>query len=392
MSAEANKNVQIAANHLSLEDLEIAQQRARESQRRHAQQNRPIGGLERPSRADSVQRQDTEPSKPERANVAKQTAASQVQAKAFEDLVVVSIPAIDDRNVLEIIQPNQGLENRLQRIPQQVHSVPMVDERHQVHRQNEERPVPKEVSERPIQTPMVGLKVSEGSAVRSDLSETPDDWIPSRDKGEKRSNKQAKTLEGPQQAFTELTNQVLDDFPLGPSSVLLVADVDGKSSGYAVAYQLAHHLAERKVGKVLIIDSHFEERELTCRLALGSEVGLADMLAIGKTLQETVCETDLANLDVLPVGTERMCMRRAPESTWIADNIRALRDEYQFVIVSVGNVFHRSTAMWAQHCDASYMAIELGASNRTVAKSGVVRLQQFGARLMGCVVTDAAAA
>lgn len=390
MSAEANKNVQIAANHLSLEDLEVARQKASQASQHRHPFSPPGNGNERSARVASRLKSNLDSLTPGKTAAANQQAAVRKDQNPLEELIVVSIPAIGDAK--EAARPKEDLGSRLQRLPQSTHFVPFVDKQIQESETETEPGVPEEVLQQPIgELPSSELRLNEQSQARADLSETPEDWLPHRDKGEKRTNKQAKPLEAPKQAFNELTNQVLDDFPLGPSSVLLVADVDGMSSGYAVAYQLAYHLATRKVGKVLVIDSHFEERELSCRLSLGSELGLADILATGKTLEETVCETDLANLDVLPVGTERMCLRKSPESTWIVDNIQSLRDQYQFVIVSVGNVFHQSTAMWAKQCDASYMAIELGGSNRTVAKSGVVRLQQFGARLMGCVVTDAAA-
>lgn len=381
MSAEPNKNVQIAASNLSLADLEKRRQQARQESQPRFRSVKLSGETSSSGDRGAGLEEKLGALNPSQVSPAPKHSPE----SPLDDMIVVSIPAIGDPNVLEIVHPEQGLENRLQRIPPKVHPVPFVDE-------TQVKADPEELPERPArEVPVVGLKIAQQSQPRADLSETPDDWLPNDDKGEKRNSKQAKPLETPQQAFKDLTDKVLDDFPLGPSSVLLVADVDGKSSGYAVAYQLAHQLAERKVGKVLVVDSHFEDRELSERLALGNEVGLADILATGKSLDETICETNLSNLEVLPVGTETMCRKKSPESPWIADNIRALRDEYQFVIVFVGNVFHRSTAMWAKHCDASYMAIELGASNQTVAKSGVVRLQQFGARLMGCVVTDAAA-
>ena len=381
MSAEPNKHVQIAASNLSLEDLEKARQQAKQKSQPRFRSVKLANGGSHSGDPDSGLEDKLGALNPKQAS----PIPNNPHNDSIDDMIVVSIPAIGDPNVLEIVHPDQGFENRLNRIPPKVHTVPFVDER----QDEDEQSAP---TEKPVrETPAVGLKIAQQSQPRADLSETPDDWLPSDDKGEKRSNKQAKPLETPQQAFTDLTDKVLDDFPLGPCSVLLVADVDGRSSGYAVAYQLAYRLAARKVGKVLIVDSHFEDRELTERLALGNEIGLADILAMDKTLDETICDTNLSNLEVLPVGTETMCKRKSPDSKWIAENIRSFRDEYQFVIVFVGNVFHRSTAMWAKHCDASYMAIELGASNQTVAKSGVVRLQQFGARLMGCVVTDAAA-
>jgi Mrp family chromosome partitioning ATPase len=367
MSFDNNLNVEIATCHVSLAELEANLPRFNSS----ADEAAP-----------------TEPQQPQ-----------------GEDLVVVSVPSVEktDRETMRIGKP----DTRLQRLPQKTTPVPFVQQLKEFTRGNASGLAPEVKDVNPsvgdVALPSLdaklgqsvekasGLNCSIAGAPKADMSEKPADWLPDRDQGEKRSSKKAKPLDTPKQAFSELTDTVLQQFPLGPCSVLLVADADGHSCGESVAYQLALQLAEKKVGKVLLVDSHFEQRKLSERLALGFEIGLADLLSTNKTIDETLCETECSNLDFLPVGTDRMCKRRSPDSTWLADNILTLKDEYQFVIVSVGNVFHRSTEMWGRHCDASYMAIEMNTTNQTIAQSGVVRLQQFNARLLGCVVTDAAA-
>lgn len=398
MSSEVDRNIHIASSNLTLDEVEA---------RRARRATQSVDPASRPESApDSLLADKSRSEDPDQV----------------EPFIVVSVPVVG-MEPEAIAQPaTSQLENRLQRLPQTVHTVPFV-----VDDTKEGKPTKRMVSEdtRASETsrpnvardfvpeyvssiPAISLEqedpedeatpekkeelVRAKPPVRADISETPDDWLPDRDTDEKRSNKQAKPLNAPKQAFRDLTDRVLEQFPLGPSSLLLVADVDGKSSGYAVAYQLALQLAQQNVGRILVVDAHFESRKLSERLSLGSECGLADLLCMRKRFSEMVCDSELPNLDVLPVGTESMCKRRNPDSTWIADHVLPLKEAYQFVIVSVGNVFHRSAADWAPFCDASYMALELAASNQTIAKSGVLRLQQYGARLMGCVVTDAAAA
>ena len=373
MSFDSNLNVEIATCHVSLADLEA---------------NLPPAK----SVADEV-------------GPAAEANSSEASSSQGEELVVVTVPSVGkaESEPLRIGKP----ETRLQRLPQSITSVPFVQQLKEfttgsASDASQDRENQSEACNDDLETcdanagqsaeKVSGLNCSIDGAPKSDMSERPADWLPDRDQGEKRSSKKAKPLDTPKQAFSELTDTVLQQFPLGACSVLLVADVDGHSSGDSVAYQLARQLAEKKIGQVLLVDSHFEQRKLSERLALGFEIGLADLLATNKTLDETLCETECSNLDFLPVGTDRMCKRRVPDSTWLAENIVSLKEEYQFVVVSVGNVFHRSTEMWGKHCDASYMAMEMNTTNQTIAQSGVIRLQQFNARLLGCVVTDAAAA
>ncbi len=383
MSSKVNCNVHIASSNLTLEQIEFSLQQPEKLQPMRFQSPQ----LLQPAAISSAGGQAEEQTSS--GVIAKQTKDPRTTPESNREFIVVSVPTIPTTAPTTPLAPVEQLEERLQRLPQKVHSVPFIEA-------SGVSAAETSLVDQPS-TPTVPNVLYKGSKVRvpdvtkADISERPDDWLPDRDADENRSNKQAQPLNAPKQAFSDLTDQVLEHFPVGSCSVLMVADVDGRSSGHTVAYQLASQLADRKIGRVLVIDSHFENRELTDQLLLGGESGLADLLFTGETVVETLCKSELPNLDVLPVGTERMCKRRDPNSTWIADNIRALKDEYQFVIVAVGNVFHRSTGMWAPHCDASYMAIELGTSNQMVAKSGVVRLQQYGARLMGCVVTNAAA-
>lgn len=380
MSLDANPDVQVASSSLSLEDLRRSiQLRAEES-----------------TEADAGSPGPTAHEEPE---VPSEAACSADSDQG--ECLVVRVPIVGRDDVHGQAEPAPEILQRLPlRDPGVIHSVPFIEP------VNSDTPVIAEVlpevedlaeirtelpdSRGPVPPPTRPAVLNDGSPV-ADLPESPEEWIPKRDSKERRTTKTAKPLDAPKQAFRDLTDNVLQEFPLRPATVLLIADVDGHSSGYTVAYQLAWHLANRKVGKVLVVDSHFEGRRLTEGLNLGNEAGWADMVAGSCTLKETVCETQVPNLDVLPVGSRLHCKRQIPGEFSVQDHVQELKDEYPFVIVAVGNVFHRATTLWGRHCDATYLAIEMNSSNQTLAKSGVVRLQQFGARLMGCVVTDAAA-
>ena len=191
--------------------------------------------------------------------------------------------------------------------------------------------------------------------------------------------------------LSEFSLSILDNFPLGPSSVLLIADIDGDKSGSEVANLVARELAAKSIGRILLVDSHFEQRALTQDLAPGSELGIADVISMNRGLDQVLCESDKPNLDFLPAGTPIMCRRRDQQHKKVAEITRKLKSDYQFTVISVGSAFEHAAKVWAKHSEATYVTVSMNQSNRTVAQTGVRELQKHGARLMGCVVTDAAA-
>ena len=243
--------------------------------------------------------------------------------------------------------------------------------------------------------------VDEIAALRNDIREQTSDWLSDMSEEQARarsipdqqkSGLFAEHIKVDDSQLSEFAQNILTEFPFGTSCVLLIGDADGKTGSNEVANQLARELAGKKSGRILLIDSHLEKRALTQELAPDSKLGVADVISMDRSLEETLCETDIPNLDFLPAGTPIMCRRRDQQREKMAELTRSVKSDYQFVVVSIGSAFEHAAKVWGKHSEAAYITISMSQSNRKVAQIGVRQLQKHGARLMGCVVTDAAAA
>ena len=420
MSVDLKPNVAVASSSISLRDIELMFRSARESD------NRVENDAEKSATSDSVMNCD-------KGDLANSLASPDCvfDESDTENVPSSTIPLVRDPGLDRLYDPETGASLRLIRQPNpNRHSIPVIDDVNNVEMgrasatsvQKESNNVVETVttenesesqiesrieqlidrvslipaiteSERAVDA--IGGALLSTAIPKSDLSENPSEWLPVAEPNEekRKDNKDTKTdavrIDG--DAFKDLSETVLDQFPLGASSVVAIAGADSKVPDNRVAFQLATHLSSKNIGKVLLIDSHLESRALSVELGHDTSLGFADLIALGKTLDETICETDISGLDFLPVGTEPMCKRRNIDQQALAELVQQLKNDYQFVIVAVGEVFHIATTFWANQCDATYLALELNSTNQVLAQSSVVRLQQYGARLMGCVVTDVAA-
>ena len=66
-----------------------------------------------------------------------------------------------------------------------------------------------------------------------------------------------------------------------------------------------------------------------------------------------------------------------------------MKTEYQYVCVAVGDAHSKAAKLWSDVCDGSYLLVSIKNSNGTIAKSAVTELKTNGARLLGCIATDA---
>ena len=392
MSMDGKSYVQIASNHLSLEDVELLTKGRQQT----SNKGEAIVESEAQPRASNIPKVSV----PLVRNVERTTKSTRLHRQVNRP--VTTIPFMGETNYS--FTANSGLDlvsNGLaeQMSPPKVHvdeaSTPQSVNHSTSERLDQKRvfridpaadriPLPKMEIETPSTLRMAN--------VRADLPERPDDWLPNIDKEEKRSDKEsANNIQGSDSpAFHDLAKHVIEKFPLGNAALILVTEVDQNCKGDTVGFQLAQHLASQNIGRVLLADSHFESRKLSKQFGLDRSYGLADIFTHGQTVGETICDTDVTNLDFLPVGSSPMCKKVTISSGELAHFARDLKNDYQFIVVSIGEVFHRASTMWARHCDATYLALELNATNRLLARSSVVRLQQYGARLAGCVCTDAA--
>ena len=415
-----NKNksyIQVASNSLTLDDIsELVEQARKEAEEQQAQ----TVALEPPPREQIVSateiysqpQADTESTiNNDLETIRLQTAPpTEETVPQIEQIVEPTQQTVVQTCTVPLVTASAGKPNSTINYPAPLSfeaALKQAENRVQNEPQPDQTIAPRSFQQPVQQVPFIKPRASQIEQTapvlpKADIQEHPSDWLPDigTDKGradvestlfQNNSQPSRQLSEAEQQNISEFAQNVLESFPSGLSSVLLVADVDGDTRGNQVASNLARELAGKNIGKILLVDSHLEERALTQELAPKSELGFADVISMDRHLGEAIFDSGEPNLDFLPAGTAIMCRRRDQQQKKLAEIVQDVKTRYQFVVVATGSAFGHGANVWARNSEATYVTVSMSQSNQTIAKTGVQVLQKHGARVMGCVITDAAA-
>ena len=184
-----------------------------------------------------------------------------------------------------------------------------------------------------------------------------------------------------------LVDSIFERFPLAASSVLLFVGTELNPHVDETCARVAAAIAERNVGNVLLVDADVQGRRLTRASGLTAQSGYAECINRDQPWQEKIVSQNGSSFGFLPVGTCDMDRWNAQQL--LRTTVAEMKGTYQFVCVSAGSTHAKHSKLWFDVCDGTYLVVSLQSSNETYAQSSVKELQAHGARLLGCVVTDA---
>lgn len=163
----------------------------------------------------------------------------------------------------------------------------------------------------------------------------------------------------------------------------------GSSADIALAARaVARQLAERNVGRTLLVDADLEERPLTAGLNAPVTLGLADVLLVDADLTRAAVSTDVENLQFLPSGRSVVSYRKLEPSRMIA--LTALmKRHFPYVCIAGGDPTASLITHWSRYCDATFLVVGLNVTDRYAAEQAADHLRHVGARLIGCVTLGA---
>jgi len=252
--------------------------------------------------------------------------------------------------------------------------------------------VAKQIS-RSVDAPISDLPVatlSIDSKINSELSEKPSDWMgePSGQNDDKdRSSAKSTAVDVDKESIRNLADQILERFPIGAPTALLFAGAGDLAQVDEACAQIAKELSERKIGKILLIDSDFEKSRLTDACDTKNSEGLRNILVSQTNWKMLIIDEGTTPMDFLPVGNEDLKFwQKAVEKK--AQLISDMKQDYQFICISVGDSHSDAASFWSDVCDGSFLIVSMEKTNRTLAQSSVDQLRCNGARVLGCIVVD----
>lgn len=159
---------------------------------------------------------------------------------------------------------------------------------------------------------------------------------------------------------------------------------EGKS---LVSFNLAISLAESGK-KVLFIDSDLRKSVLVGRYKIQESLqGLTQYLAGKEGINKVINKTNIENLDLIVSGPVPPNPAELLGSQEYSDLIKAVRDEYDYVIVDtppIGQVI--DAAIVAQKSDGVIMLVSQGNISYKFAQKQIAQLKKSGCKILGAVL------
>ena len=162
---------------------------------------------------------------------------------------------------------------------------------------------------------------------------------------------------------------------------------EGKST---ISANLAAALSEVRKGRVLLMDGDVRGIGLNVALNLDHGEGLYEILSNGLTLDRRVRETNIPGLDVIESGAlDDISECQSILAQHCEDLLGQLRQHYSFVVIDTPPVMVSSEArIFAKNSDGTLVIARQESTPREVVRRAVTELNESGAKVIGCVLTD----
>ena len=187
-------------------------------------------------------------------------------------------------------------------------------------------------------------------------------------------------------SIVKIADEIISKHPIAAPSLLMFAGSQASMHADETCARVAAELASRNFGRVLLIDSDFVGRRLTKASGMSSQGGLSEIMNIALPWEKAILRSGSSKLDFMAAGS---CphKRWTPKET-LREAIAEIRNDYQFVCISVGDAHSSAGALWSELSDGAFLVVSAIHSSDSVAESAADRLREKGARLNGCIVAD----
>jgi Mrp family chromosome partitioning ATPase len=166
-------------------------------------------------------------------------------------------------------------------------------------------------------------------------------------------------------------------------TVALVGVTEGSATHQSVLLA-ATLMAQRGIGSVLMVDGDASRRSLSEMLEYGRDAGLADVLRDSGSAREACRLTATENVSFLPNGSSQAGDFSPPGR--IGQVFGELSHGFACALVDCGRVSDAGASALACAADATYLVVQLGTVETSVAQAALSQLRAAGSRVLGCIV------
>ena len=183
-----------------------------------------------------------------------------------------------------------------------------------------------------------------------------------------------------------LIDSILTQFPLSHPVTLVFVGCKTDAETDAVTADVAQRLTERRVGKVLLVDSNPNSQTLSKELNLAKSEGIGDVICGDKPWKSLLQTGQVTGLDFLPYGSVSTAKTlRSSTQNFLTD----AKTEYQFICASVGRNDSPLAKSFCTAADGIYLLVDLVQLTHLEAKTAADQFLLNNLPLVGCIALDA---
>ncbi|OGX15269.1 MAG: hypothetical protein A2166_00485 [Omnitrophica WOR_2 bacterium RBG_13_41_10] len=153
-----------------------------------------------------------------------------------------------------------------------------------------------------------------------------------------------------------------------------------------LAVSMAHDLNKKSI---LLVDADLRRAKISKYLGVNAEVGLADLIANGTNIDDTLLNIGIDNLTVMPAGKIPHNPAELLGSAKLKNIITALKSKYDYIIIDTPPIIHVTDAgLVGAQTDGTIMVIQANRTQKGVVEHAEMLLKQAQAKVLGYILTN----
>lgn len=191
-----------------------------------------------------------------------------------------------------------------------------------------------------------------------------------------------------EEQYQKLRRQLLPSPKRSPIKVVMVAATDHGEGGTTTAAILASTLAKSKNCKILLVDANFRTPALDSVFdGQENNVGLSDLILSEVAADDSIYQTNLPNLFVLPCGKPVSSPSYMFDGGSITDLLTTLRERFDFIIFDASPLNAYSESLFlASKVDGIILVVESERTRTEVVRKVKKELESAGVNILGIVL------
>jgi capsular exopolysaccharide synthesis family protein len=191
-----------------------------------------------------------------------------------------------------------------------------------------------------------------------------------------------------EEQYQKLRRHLLSSPKGSATKVVMVAATDHGEGGTTTAAILATQLARSKNSKILLVDANLRTPALDSVFnGQKNGKGLSDLILSEDAMAESIYQTNLPNLFVLPCGKPVSSPSYMFDGGSITDLLTTLRERFDFVIFDASPLGDYSESLFlASKVDGVILVVEAERTKTEVARRIKKELESAGVNILGVVL------